>query len=265
MVHAAFPNVKMLAERAMVWPQDQIVLSSDADRVPEPADDVRIWISVRNHASDAVNNSKTMDKVIAAILEFSNFQYPNVHDYADDVISLPAFATKYDPDGDSMDREVFMEFTRRISQQSGLLSRLPPDLVESTYAGIFDAHKAGTLSSYPPALKPHFDMLMKEVVKKTDSESCLLRMEEIGTVVLHMLLDKDSPDLRYDAVAVTYKLFLQLNRLFSTETNRECYGPMTFTVKCETFGQAEKWVQRVSMQRSTRWTCSYNFALLSVA
>lgn len=181
-----------------------------------------------------------MEKVIAAILEFSDFQYRNVSDYADDIISLPAFATRYDPAGDNVDRDVFLEFTRRISAQSPLISRLPPLLAETTFAGLFDAYKAGDLSSYLSALKAHVDMIMNEVVKRTESDGCLLRMEEIGTVALHMLLDKNSANPQHDIVMVPYKLFLQLNRLFSTETNRECYGSITITVKCEAFGQAEK-------------------------
>lgn len=42
MVHAAFPNVKMLAERAVVWPNDQLVDTSDDPKIPEPADSIRI-------------------------------------------------------------------------------------------------------------------------------------------------------------------------------------------------------------------------------
>lgn len=246
MVHAAFPNVKMLAERSLVWPDDHVTLGDDEEKIPEPADNIRIWISVRNNVSDAANTSQTMAKVIAAILEFSDLQYPTVSDYADDIVALPAFATRYDPAGDNVDREVFLEYTRRISVQSPLISRLPPQVAETTFAGLFDAHKAGTLSSYPSALKPHFDMIMNDIVKRTESDGCLLRMEGIGTVGVHTLFDKKSPNVHREVVSVTYKLFQQLNRLFSTEMNRECYGPMRCSVRCETFKQAEQWLQRVS-------------------
>lgn len=242
----------MVAERSQVWPHDHIGDIEESDKDPDPAESIRIWISVRNHTSDAGNTSKTMEKVIEAILEFSDLQAEDVEDYVDSVMSLPFFATRYDPDCLGMDKEVYMAFCRRISQQSALISRMPPHLVEATFSGMFDAYKAGTISTYPEGVKQHFDLMINEMVKRIESEGCLLRLDDVGTIPVLLLLDKSVPGSQDDAIAVARKLFLQLARLFSTETNLECYGPMVFGLRCETFGQAEAWLEKVREDFDTR-------------